>query len=163
MVMVPIITSIPPTRRLAYTSASWPPGAVPVADDVKLQVEFDPQMVESYRLIGYANRIMADEDFRNDGADAGELCAGVELTVAYEIVLTDEGRRHEGDEPWLTCAGALSAGWRAGGGGAGRAAVYGEPRKLVRRARRRLVVGRGGRRVWHARPGLRVRRHGHGR
>lgn len=90
-------------------------GAVPVADDVKLQVEFDPQMVESYRLIGYANRIMADEDFRNDGADAGELCAGAELTVAYEVVLTDEGRRREGDEPWLTCAVRYQlAGERAG-------------------------------------------------
>ena len=90
-------------------------GAVPVADDVKLQVEFDPQMVESYRLIGYANRTMADEDFRNDGADAGELCAGAELTVAYEVVLTDEGRRREGDEPWLTCAVRYQpAGERAG-------------------------------------------------
>lgn len=90
-------------------------GAVPVADDVKLQVEFDPRMVESYRLIGYANRTMADEDFRNDGADAGELCAGAELTVAYEVVLTDEGRRREGDEPWLTCAVRYQpAGERAG-------------------------------------------------
>lgn len=90
-------------------------GAVPVADDVKLQVEFDPQMVESYRLIGYANRIMADEDFRNDGADAGELCAGAELTAAYEVVLADEGRRREGDEPWLTCAVRYQpAGERAG-------------------------------------------------
>lgn len=90
-------------------------GAIPVADDVKLQVEFDPQLVESYRLIGYANRVMADEDFRNDGADAGELCAGAELTVAYEVVLTDEGRRREGDEPWLTCAVRYQpAGERAG-------------------------------------------------
>ena len=90
-------------------------GAVPVADDVKLQVEFDPRMVESYRLIGYANRTMADGDFRNDGADAGELCAGAELTVAYEVVLTDEGRRREGDEPWLTCAVRYQpAGERAG-------------------------------------------------
>ena len=90
-------------------------GAVPVADDVKLQVEFDLRMVESYRLIGYANRTMADEDFRNDGADAGELCAGAELTVAYEVVLTDEGRRREGDEPWLTCAVRYQpAGERAG-------------------------------------------------
>lgn len=72
-------------------------------------------MVESYRLIGYANRTMADEDFRNDGADAGELCAGAELTVAYEVVLTDEGRRREGDEPWLTCAVRYQpAGERAG-------------------------------------------------
>lgn len=90
-------------------------GTIPVADDVKLQVEFDPQLVESYRLIGYANRVMADEDFRNDGADAGELCAGAELTVAYEVVLTDEGRRREGDEPWLTCAVRYQpAGERAG-------------------------------------------------
>lgn len=106
-------------------------GAVPVADDVKLQVEFDPRMVESYRPIGYANRTMADEDFRNDGADAGELCAGAELTVAYEVVLTDEGRRREGDEPWLTVRGALPAGRRASGGGAGRAAVRCGPRELV--------------------------------
>lgn len=89
-------------------------GAVPVADDVKLQVEFDPRMVESYRLIGYANRTMADEDFRNDGADAGELCAGAELTVAYEVVLTDEGRRAK-SEPWLACAVRYQpAGERAG-------------------------------------------------
>lgn len=89
-------------------------GAVPVADDVKLQVEFDPRMVESYRLIGYANRVMADDDFRNDGADAGELCAGAELTVAYEVVLTDEGRRAK-SEPWLTCAVRYQpAGERAG-------------------------------------------------
>ena len=48
-----------------------------MADDVKLQVEFDPRMVESYRLIGYANRVMADDDFRNDAADA-ENSAGAE-------------------------------------------------------------------------------------
>lgn len=89
-------------------------GAVPVADDVKLQVEFDSQMVESYRLIGYANRVMADDGFRNDGADAGELCAGAELTVAYEVVLTDEGRRAK-SEPWLACAVRYQpAGERAG-------------------------------------------------
>lgn len=89
-------------------------GAVPVADDVKLQVEFDSQMVASYRLIGYANRVMADDDFRNDGADAGELCAGAELTVAYEVVLTDEGRRAK-SEPWLACAVRYQpAGERAG-------------------------------------------------
>lgn len=79
-------------------------GAVPVADDVKLQVEFDPAMVESYRLIGYANRAMADADFRNDDVDAGEICAGTELTVAYEVVLTEEGCRAEGSDRWLTCS-----------------------------------------------------------
>ncbi len=78
-------------------------GAVPVADDVKLQVEFDPVMVESYRLVGYDNRALADEDFRNDAADAGEVCAGSQLTVAYEVVLTEEARSGEGDAPWLAC------------------------------------------------------------
>lgn len=73
-------------------------GTVPVAGDVKLQVEFDPQMVESCRIIGCANRVMADDDFCDDGADADELCAGAELTVIYEVVLTDEGRR-EGSDP----------------------------------------------------------------
>lgn len=78
-------------------------GAVPVADDVKLQVEFDPAMVESYRLVGYDNRALADEDFRNDAADAGEVCAGSQLTVAYEVVLTEAARSGGGDAPWLAC------------------------------------------------------------
>ena len=136
-------------------------GAVPVADDVKLQVEFDSQMVESYRLIGYANRVMADDDFRNDGADAGELCAGAELTVAYEVVLTDEGRRAK-SEPWLACAVRYQQ--PANGRGRRRQSSGSLwPRELVCRTRRRLVVGRGGHRVRHARSRLRVRRYGHGR
>ena len=47
-----------------------------VAKDVKLQVDFDPAMVARYRLVGYENRDVKDEDFRNDKVDAGEIGAG---------------------------------------------------------------------------------------
>lgn len=58
-----------------------------VANDVKLQIEFDPDHVESYRLIGYDNRILDKEDFENDAKDAGEVGASHQVTVCYEIVL----------------------------------------------------------------------------
>lgn len=57
-----------------------------VADDVKLQVEFNPAVVESYRLIGYENRMLNAEDFEDDTVDAGELGAGASVTALYEIV-----------------------------------------------------------------------------
>ncbi|MCA8997842.1 MAG: von Willebrand factor type A domain-containing protein [Planctomycetaceae bacterium] len=57
-----------------------------VAKDVKLQVEFNPHRVESYRLLGYENRILANEDFANDKVDAGEIGAGHRVTALYEIV-----------------------------------------------------------------------------
>lgn len=53
--------------------------------DAKIQVEFNPDLVESYRLIGYENRDVADEDFRNDSVDAGEVGAGHSITALYEI------------------------------------------------------------------------------
>ncbi len=62
---------------------------VPFADDVKVQVEFNPAEVRGYRLLGYENREMADEDFRNDEADAGEVGPGMQFTLAYEIVPSD--------------------------------------------------------------------------
>jgi Ca-activated chloride channel family protein len=62
---------------------------VPLADDVKLQVEFNPAQVKGYRLIGYENRAMADEDFRDDEKDAGDVGPGAQFTVAYEVALTD--------------------------------------------------------------------------
>lgn len=58
----------------------------PVAKDVKLQVEFNPSRVANYRLIGYENRLLANEDFNNDRKDAGELGAGHTVTALYEIV-----------------------------------------------------------------------------
>src|SRR6478735_1206461 len=57
-----------------------------IAKDVKLQIEFNPAVVQSYRLIGYENRIMAKEDFNNDKKDAGELGAGHTVTAIYEII-----------------------------------------------------------------------------
>ncbi|HXT71547.1 MAG TPA: von Willebrand factor type A domain-containing protein [Vicinamibacterales bacterium] len=57
-----------------------------VAKDVKFQIEFNPQQVAAYRLIGYENRLLADRDFNDDTKDAGELGAGHSVTVLYEIV-----------------------------------------------------------------------------
>ncbi len=61
-----------------------------IAKDVKIQVEFEPDAVKSYRLIGYENRDIADKDFRNDKVDAGEIGAGHTVTALYELVLTDK-------------------------------------------------------------------------
>jgi Ca-activated chloride channel family protein len=58
-----------------------------VAQDVKIQVEFDPRTVHEYRLIGYENRDIADADFRNDRVDAGEIGAGHQVTALYELAL----------------------------------------------------------------------------
>lgn len=59
---------------------------VTIAKDVKLQVEFNPAQVASYRLIGYENRLLRKEDFNNDKIDAGEIGAGHTVTALYEIV-----------------------------------------------------------------------------
>lgn len=59
---------------------------VTIAKDVKIQVEFNPTQVASYRLIGYENRLLAKEDFNNDRKDAGEIGAGHTVTALYEIV-----------------------------------------------------------------------------
>lgn len=60
---------------------------ITAAIDAKIQVEFDPDIVEDYRLIGYENRGVRDRDFRNDEVDAGELGAGHQATALYEITL----------------------------------------------------------------------------
>lgn len=57
-----------------------------VAQDVKLQIEFNPAHVSAYRLIGYENRLLANEDFNDDRKDAGDLGAGHRVTALYEIV-----------------------------------------------------------------------------
>ncbi len=59
---------------------------ITIAKDVKIQVEFNPGKVGSYRLIGYANRVLQDEDFNNDKVDAGDIGAGHTVTAFYEIV-----------------------------------------------------------------------------
>lgn len=57
-----------------------------IAKDVKIQVEFNPALVGAYRLIGYENRLLADEDFIDDTKDAGELGSGHTVTALYEII-----------------------------------------------------------------------------
>lgn len=65
-----------------------------IAKDVKIQVEFNPQVVAEYRLLGYENRALNREDFNNDKVDAGEIGAGHTVTALYEVVLVgSEGRR----------------------------------------------------------------------
>ncbi len=62
-----------------------------IAKDVKIQVEFNPAKVKSYRLVGYENRMLAKEDFADDTKDAGELGAGHTVTALYEIVPATDG------------------------------------------------------------------------
>ena len=62
-----------------------------IAKDVKIQIEFNPVVVDSYRLIGYENRMLRKEDFVDDTKDAGELGSGHTVTALYEIVLTEVG------------------------------------------------------------------------
>lgn len=59
-----------------------------IAKDVKIQVEFNPNKVQAYRLIGYENRLLNDEDFIDDTKDAGELGAGHKVTALYEVIPT---------------------------------------------------------------------------
>lgn len=60
-----------------------------IAKDVKFQLEFNPEYIKGYRLIGYENRVMNDEDFKDDTKDGGEIGAGHRVTVLYEIVDKD--------------------------------------------------------------------------
>ena len=57
-----------------------------IASDVKIQIEFNPAHVSEYRLIGYENRLLAEEDFDNDTVDAGDIGAGHQVTALYEVV-----------------------------------------------------------------------------
>ena len=66
-----------------------------IAKDVKFQIEFNPKQVKSYRLIGYENRLLNDEDFNDDKKDAGEMGAGHTVTALYEIVLANsKSKKH---------------------------------------------------------------------
>jgi Ca-activated chloride channel family protein len=74
-------------RQLSSTLAT-------VAQDVKIQVEFNPATVKEYRLLGYENRVLNTEDFNNDRVDAGDIGAGHTVTALYEIILV-------GQKGWL--------------------------------------------------------------
>ena len=65
----------------------------PIANDVKIQVEFNPRHVAEYRLIGYETRMLRREDFSNDAVDAGEIGAGHEVTAIYEVAAPDSAGR----------------------------------------------------------------------
>jgi Ca-activated chloride channel family protein len=72
-----------------------PASLFPIADDVKIQVEFNPATVAEYRLIGYETRLLNREDFNNDQVDAGEVGSGASVTALYEI--TPVGARPSSD------------------------------------------------------------------
>ncbi|MDD9942493.1 MAG: von Willebrand factor type A domain-containing protein [Myxococcales bacterium] len=70
-----------------------------IAKDVKIQVEFNPDHVQAYRLLGYENRAIADDLFRDDSVDAGEVGAGHTVTALYELVLTNQELPEVADAP----------------------------------------------------------------
>ncbi|WP_319503543.1 von Willebrand factor type A domain-containing protein [uncultured Draconibacterium sp.] len=67
-----------------------------IAKDVKFQLEFNPKQVKAYRLVGYENRLLNDEDFNDDKKDAGEIGAGHTVTALYEIVpANSKSKKHQ--------------------------------------------------------------------
>lgn len=72
-----------------------------IAKDVKIQIEFNPKHVQRYRLIGYENRKLRDEDFTNDAIDAGELGSGHTVTALYEIIPTGVESEYSTKKPEL--------------------------------------------------------------
>ncbi len=81
-----------------------------IAGDVKIQVEFNPAVVAEYRLIGYENRALRDEDFDNDAVDAGEIGAGHEVTALYEVALVGSGGERLPKLRYAEAAGAKANG-----------------------------------------------------
>ncbi|CAH8282130.1 Ca-activated chloride channel family protein [Mariniflexile fucanivorans] len=72
-----------------------------IAKDVKIQIEFNPNKVQAYRLIGYENRMLADEDFVDDTKDAGELGSGHTVTALYEVIPVGVDSKYLKDVPDL--------------------------------------------------------------
>lgn len=70
-----------------------------IAKDVKFQLEFNPQQVEAYRLVGYENRLLDEEDFNDDTKDAGEMGAGHTVTALYEIIPAGAGETEGAVDP----------------------------------------------------------------
>jgi Ca-activated chloride channel family protein len=91
------IDSVQEAQKVLVTEA----GAtlVTIAKDVKLQVEFNPQRVAAYRLIGYENRVLSDRDFNDDAKDAGDIGAGHSVTALYEVVPPGESIDIPGVDP----------------------------------------------------------------
>jgi Ca-activated chloride channel family protein len=72
---------------------------VTIAKDVKIQIEFNPAMLQAYRLIGYENRVMAKEDFNDDRKDAGDVGAGHTVTALYELIPLETCRHSPDVDP----------------------------------------------------------------
>lgn len=70
-----------------------------IAKDVKIQVEFNPQQATAYRLLGYENRLLRDQDFNDDAKDAGEINAGHTVTALYEVVPVGQQWENKGIDP----------------------------------------------------------------
>jgi Ca-activated chloride channel family protein len=70
-----------------------------IAKDVKFQIEFNPARIQSYRLIGYENRMLADEDFNDDRKDAGEMGSGHNVTALYELIPAGSDERIPSIDP----------------------------------------------------------------
>ncbi len=87
-----VIDSLQEAEKVLVSEAAA--NLITVAKDVKIQVEFNPETVREYRLIGYDNRVLAAEDFNDDKKDAGEVGAGHRVTALYEV-----GLRHPGERP----------------------------------------------------------------
>jgi Ca-activated chloride channel family protein len=87
---------------------------VTVAKDVKVQVEFNPAAIAQYRLIGYENRALRDEDFTNDAVDAGDIGAGHQVTALYEVMPVGSpgwtpAKRYPGNRPTASATGGGEA------------------------------------------------------
>jgi Ca-activated chloride channel family protein len=78
------IDSVQEARKVLVEQAAGT--LITIAKDVKIQVEFNPRRVSAYRLIGYENRLLRDQDFNDDTKDAGEIGAGHTVTALYEVV-----------------------------------------------------------------------------
>ncbi|MBL8922741.1 MAG: von Willebrand factor type A domain-containing protein [Myxococcaceae bacterium] len=99
-----------------------------VAKDVKLQVEFNPAVVERYRLLGFENRLLDKRDFANDKVDAGELGAGHAVTAIYEVKL-----KAKADAPSFAL---FRARFKAPVGGASQLVEHALPTSVIRAERR---------------------------
>lgn len=103
------IDTLAEARRLFV--ADLTPTLTVVAKDAKVQVRFDPTVTDSYRLIGYENRMLDDEQFDNPRADAGELGAGHRVSALYEV-------RLRGDAVGKSVAGEVAVRWTSADGSA---------------------------------------------
>ncbi len=89
------IDSLSEARKVLVEEAAGT--LVTVASDVKIQVEMNPAAIESYRLLGYENRLLRTEEFDDDTADAGELGAGQTVTAFYEVAPARRGAAGQGE------------------------------------------------------------------